>query len=1033
MKRFKLTAFLLILAIASSVQAFAQEITISGRITDSETGESLPGAAVMIQGTKKGVVTDADGNYSIAAPKDATLEVEHMGYDIRIIPVKNRTKINITLFTSAYLLDEVVAIGYGYVKKSDLSSAISVIGEGDINKTPVTSIDQALQGNAAGVLVMTTSAEPGGDVTMRVRGSSSISGETEPLIVIDNIPSDQTAMTMLNPSDVTSVEVLKDAAATAIYGSRGANGVIMITTKSGVEGKAQLNINAKYGISTPRYKIEMMDSPAYAAYDNLGRMNWGVSSFNTLRPDTLKTTDFQAQLLREMARQQEYTASVRGGSKTMRYYVSGGYLNQTGILKNSSNDRFSLRGKFNVELAENLHLDINTSMSTQKTEKVASGGSGATLRMLMIKPTNTLNGTSTGDGMYLDEETGEWKVINQEASRSMNSNKWNHKYTYDLNAQLRWDISKYWSFTTTAAYRYIGSEDYGYILRSIYTSEANIDKNNTASRATSKSITWTNENYLNYYREFNKNHSFNWMIGQSWSDQFKDGFGTSVTRFDTDYFMWNNLSAGAYYNVPSSTYTDISHMSFFTRATYKLKNKYVFTALMRADGSSRFGEDRKFGYFPAASVSWNMKKEPWLKKVRWITELKPRFSWGITGNDRIGEYQSMSLLASSKVLVNGQSYNGMTNSQIGNDYLQWETTHEYNLGFDASLFKGRVKFSAETYYKQTYNLLYSYQLPMTTGYSKVMANVGNIDNKGVELDITTRNISKRDFYWTTSFNVGYNQSRVTDLGGNDNVIMYYLGDNVNQNLTYLLIDQPLGVIKGYKTEVFKDWNDVYDDKSVWVEDPAVMGTRPGMLKYVDTNKDGVINDDDKVVLGQALAPLNGGFTSILGFKGFTLTAFFNFSVGGSIVNSNVTKLETYTAGNNNTYMYVLDAFRNVNPIIGDQGYTNALYPLPSSYSSPSTARTYTSNIIDKWVQDGSYLRLKTLSLSYQVPDKLVRHAGIRDLVLGVSANNYFTWTRYKGYDPESSSSLGTSNSKIGIDYSSYPAVKTILFNMTINF
>lgn len=1033
MEKIKLSALTLVAFLFASVAASAQDATITGRIVDSDTGDALPGAAVMIQGTKKGVVTDANGNYSISAPLTATLEIEHMGYDIRVVPVRNRTKINITLFPSAIMLDEVVAIGYGYVKKSDLSSAISVIGENDINKTPVTSLEQALQGNAAGVLVMTTSAEPGGDVTMRIRGSSSISGETEPLIVIDNIPSDQTAMTMLNPSDVTSIEVLKDAAATAIYGSRGANGVVMVTTKSGIEGKAQLSVNAKYGVSTTRYKIEMMDSPQYAEYDNLGRMFWGVSSFNSLRPDTLKTTDFQANLLREMARQQEYTASLRGGSKSMLYYVSGGYLNQTGILKNSSNDRMSLRGKFNIELTDKLHLDINTSLSRQQTEKVSSGGNGATLRMLMIKPTNSLQGTSTGDGMYLDEETGEWKVINQEASKSMNSNKWSHKYTYDLNAQLKWDISKYWSLTSTAAYRYIGSEDYGYVLRSIYTTEANIDKNNTASRAMSKSITWTNENYVNYTRTFNKNHYLNWMAGQSWSNQFKDGFGTSVTRFDTDYFMWNNLSAGAYYNTPSSTYTEISHMSFFTRASYRLNNKYTFTALMRADGSSRFGEDRKFGFFPAASVSWNMKREPWMKKVKWVAELKPRFSWGITGNDRIGEYQSMSLLASNKVLVGGQAYNAMINSQIGNDFLQWETTHEYNLGLDASLFKGRIKFSAETYFKQTYNLLYSYQLPLSTGYSRVMANVGNIDNKGVEFDITTRNISKKDFYWTTSFNIGYNLSRVTDLGGNDNVLLYYLGDNVNQNLTYLLIGQPMGVILGYKTEVFQDWNDVYDPNSVWVEDPAVMGTRPGMLKYQDTNKDGVIDDNDKVVLGQALAPLNGGFTSTWGYKCFTLTAFFNFSAGGKVVNSNVTKLETYTAGNNNSYLYVLDLFRSSNPITGDPGYSGGTYPLPSSYSSQSTARTYTSNIIDKWVQDGSYLRLKMLSLSYTVPDKIVHNAGIRNLVIGVSANNWLTWTRYKGYDPESSSSLGTSNSRIGIDYSSYPAVKTILFNMSLNF
>ncbi|MGN0188117.1 MAG: SusC/RagA family TonB-linked outer membrane protein, partial [Candidatus Cryptobacteroides sp.] len=978
-------------------------------------------------------ISDDEGMYSISVPADAVLKVDMMSYESRTIPVKGKTKLNISMTPSSYLLEDAVSIGYGYVKKSDLASAISVIGQNEINKTAVTSIDQALQGNAAGVLVMTASAEPGGDVTMRIRGSSSISGSTEPLIVIDNIISDQTAMTMLSPSDVMSIEVLKDAAATAIYGSRGANGVVMITTKSGVEGKAQLNIGVKYGISTPRYEIEMMDSPQYAEYDNLGRMSWGVSSFNTMRPDTLSTTNFQEQLLRDMAQYQEYNVSVKGGNKGMRYYVSGGYLNQTGILKNSSNDRLTFRTKFNIELAKNLHLDIGAAVSNQKTEKVSSGGSGATIRMLMLKPTQKLNGTSTGDGMYLDEETGEWKVINQEASKSMNSNQWNHKFTADFNAQLRWNIGKYWTFTSTGSYKYLGSEDYGYVLRSIYTSEANIDKNNTAKRSTSKSFDWSNENYFNYARKFNSKHYFDWMIGQSWSETKKEGFGISVTRFDTDYYMWDNLAAGAYVNAPSSSKSRVSHLSFFTRASYRLMDRYTFTVLMRADGSSRFGADRKFGYFPAASFAWNMKKEKWLKNVKGVTELKPRFSWGITGNDRIGEYQSMSLLSSNKIIVNGQVYNGFTNSQIGNDKLQWETTHEYNLGIDAGFVKNRIKFSIEGYYKQTYNLLYSYQLPLTTGYSKVMANVGNIDNRGVEFDITTRNIETKNFYWTTSLNIGYNQSRVTDLGGNDNVVMFYLGDNVNQNLTYLRIGQPMGVIMGYETSVYQDWDDVYDDKSVWVEDPAVMGTRPGMLKYVDQNNDGVIDDNDKVVLGKALHPLNGGFTNTFSWKGITLTAFFNFSFGGKIVNSNVTKLEQYAAGNNNSYKYVLDCYRPANPIIGDSGYKGGYYPLPTSYSSPSSARLYTSNIIDKWVQDGSYIRLKTLSLAYTFPEKLMRKIYVRNLTLGVSLQNFFTWTKYKGYDPECSSSLGTSNSKIGVDYSSYPAVKTVMFNLSLNF
>lgn len=1029
----KRKALLVFASLIFACAAFAQNITVSGRIADADTGEPLPGVFIKAENSKTHAMTDEEGMYTISVPADASLVVDLMSYETKVVQVKGRTRLDFMMNPSSIMLEDAVAIGYGYVNKSDLASAISVVGQADINKTPVTSIDQALQGNAAGVLVITASAEPGGDVAMRVRGSSSISGSSEPLIVIDNIISDQTAMQMLSPSDVSNIEVFKDAAATAIYGSRGANGVIMITTKSGLEGKPKLSVNAKYGLSVPRYRIEMMNSPQYAEYDNLGRMTWGVNSLNTSRPDTLSTTDFQEQLLRKIAQYQEYNVSLRGGNKGMKYYVSAAYLNQEGILKNSSNDRLNLRTKFNIELLKNLHLDVGASVSYQATEKVSSGGSGATLRMLMIKPTSKLNGTSTGDGMYLDEETGEWKVINQEASKSMNSNKWNKKLVSDINAQLRWNITKNWTFTSTGSFRYLGGNDYGYVLRSIYTTEANLDKNNTASRGHSRDMQWSNENYFNYSKNFKKKHYLDLMVGQSWSGQRKEGFETSVTRFDTDYYMWDNIGAGSYFNAPSSSYTKISHLSFFARASYRLMDRYNFMVLMRADGSSRFGDDNKFGYFPAASFAWNMKKEKWLKNVKAVSELKPRFSWGITGNDRIGEYQSMSLLSSNKVIVNGQVYNGFVNNQIGNSKLQWETTHEYNLGIDAGFFKNRIKLTVEGYYKQTYNLLYSYQLPKTTGYSSVMANVGNINNKGFEIDLTTRNIDKKNFYWTTSFNIGYNQSTVTDLGGNDNVVMYYLGDNVNQNLTYLKIGQPLGAIMGYETTVYKDWNEVYADDAVWVEDPNVLGTRPGMLRYKDQNGDGVIDENDKVFLGQALHPINGGFTNTFYLYGFTLTAFFNYSFGGKIVNSNVTKLEVYSAGNNNSYVEALDCYRAANPIIGDQGYSDGFYPTPSSYSSPSNARTYTSNIIDKWVSDGSYIRLKNISLSYTFPDRWTRAIRMSNLTLGVSAQNLWTWTRYKGFDPESSSSLGTSNSKIGVDYSSYPAVKTVMFNLSINF
>lgn len=1013
-----------------------QHISVSGVVTDADSGEPIVGVSVIVSSTFKGTTTGVNGDFMLTnVPVNDSLIFQHLSYTKQSIPVNKRSKINVRLQSAAQEIEEVVAVGYGYVPRSNLTSSISVINEKDINKTPVSSIEQALQGNATGVLVITASGEPGSEIAMRIRGGTSISGDTSPLVVIDNIPSDESALSMLNPNDVAGIEILKDAAATAIYGSRGANGVVMVTTRSGQAGKPKLSINADFGLSIPRYRIEMMNSEQYAEYDNFGRMMWGVSSFNTLRPDTLSTYDYQKRLLRDMAQRHNYTVSLQGGSKDMRYYISGGYLNEQGILQNSSNERLNFSTKFNMNLSPRLHLDVKGSISRQQTEKISSGDSGATMRMLMLKPTGKVNGTDLGDGTYIDEETGEILNINTEAAKAMNSNQWNKRINADLNAVFRWDIDrkKYWSFNSTVGYKFSNNNDYAYVLRSIYTKESDIDKNNKATRKTSQGISWSNENFINYTRTFKKKHYLMWTLGQSWQREQSEGFNIDVTRFDTDYFMWNNLGAGAYIGVPGSSYKAITHSSFFTRAIYTYDQRFTFTFSLRADGSSRFGEDSRYGYFPAASISWRMNKEKWLKKVRWISELKPRFSVGVTGNDRIGEYKAETMLSSNKVLINGQSYNSSTISQIGNPNLQWETTHEYNGGLDVGLFKNRIRFSLDAYYKKTYNLLYNYRLPLTTGYSQVSANVGNIDNKGVEFEIHTRNIEHKNFSWNTDFNIAWNKSEVTDLGGNDNVVLYYMGNGVNQNITYLLLGQPLGVIKGYETEIYKSWDEVYADDAVWVEDPLNIQTRPGMLKYVDQNGDGVIDDNDKVVLGQALPNIMGGFTNTFNYKNWSLTVFFNYALGGKIVNTNVTKLDTYQAGNNNSYADALGAWRPVNPITGDQGWSGGTKPIPSSYSSQSTARQYTQNVIDRWVEDGSYLRLKTLSLSYAVPEKFSRKIGMQRLVISLKGTNLWTLTKYRGFDPEMSSSVGTSNSTLGIDRSSYPAVKTFTFNLNITF
>lgn len=1017
-----------------SVLAVAQNFTVSGSIID-DTGETVPGATVMVKRAGKAVVTDLDGNYVLSgiSPKD-TLEIQHLSYVSKKIFINGKIVHNVTLHSNVEELEEAVAIGYGTVKKSDLSSAISVVNENDIQKSPVISVEEALQGNATGLVVTTTGSEPGADVSISVRGASSISGDTEPLIVIDNILSDNAEMTALNPEDIKSMEVLKDAAATAMYGSRGSNGVIMITTKSGSVAKPSFSISARIGLQFPGHLVEVMDGPQFTEYDNLSRMAWGYSSVRSWRPDTMSTTNYSDMLIQKMALRQEYNASLKGGTKSVRYNISAGFLDQQGILVNSGTQKFNLRGKINLTLTPKLNFELITAVSNNNIRRVSRSTNAATIRMLMMSPlTKYADGIeSQGDGTYIGED-GELHSFNSEAALAMNSNNLTKNFNTKISGHLEWQICKSLSFHCTGSYSYTSKNNYGYVPRKIIFSAKSLYQN-AATRATSKSVSWTNENYFNWQPTLNKRNVLRVMFGQSWSGTDTEGFGISVNTFDTDYFKWDKLNAANVFSSPSTEHIQYNHLSFFGRVIYTYGKRYSITALVRADGSSRFGENKKFGCFPAVSFAWNMKNEKWLKSAKWLNELKPRISFGITGNDRIGVCQSMSLLTTSRFPVGEEVFSTIRTSTIGNENLQWETTAETNFGIDFSAFKDRLRISTELYYKQTQNLLYSYRTPMTTGYSSVMANVGNVENKGVEVEVTGRIISKKNFYWTSSFNCSYNKNKVLDLGGNDNVLMYYLGSNVDVNVTYLKIGQPVGVIMGYETDVYKDWNDVYSSASVWNESASTLPTCPGMLKYKDQNNDGVIDENDRVPLGNTLPTFVGGFTNTFGYKGITLTLFFTWATGNQICNMNCSKLMSFAGNYYNQYNAVSDTYRPTNPIVGDPGYSGAQYPLPSCYSSSnSTSRTYSRNLIDKWVFDGSYLRLKTVSLAYDLPTKAVKAMRMKGMQIALTGSNLWVWTKYVGYDPEMSSSLGTSRSKIGIDYGSYPSTRTVLLKLGITF
>lgn len=1030
----KFLSLLLFLLVCGSV-SFAQNIKVSGQVTDADTKQPIAGVAVMVENSQTGVVADQNGKYTISAPKNGKLVFSFLGYSKKTVAVNGQTRLDVTLASEATSMEELVVVGYGVVKKKDLTGAVAAIGQKELSKTVVNSPEQALQGNAAGVVVITTTAEPGAEVAIRVRGSSSISGGNEPLIVIDNIPADKEAFAALSINDIQSMDVLKDAAATAIYGSRGANGVIMITTKSGVAGKTKVVIDAKYGISEAKNLMPMMDAVQYTRYDNIARLARGVNSLRMNDYTQAKGENFQKMLVSNGYRQ-EYNVQVSGGNQKNTFFVSANVLDEKGLLKNSNSQRLSVRGQFNMKLHENISLRLNTSASKTKTQKISGGDNGAMVRSAMVTPVTQIpEGSSFEDGWFIDSETGELTPINDVLGKTISIQNYVKPFKFDISGQLTWNILPKLTFMTRGSWKYTDEMQYLYEPRYSQSKPANIDKNNKARRTSKNGSSWVNENTLSYVNTFNKKHNLNVMAGLTFEKKKNENFYAQVNKFETDDYLWNNLEAGLLNPVMKSGSNMYSLVSMLGRVMYDYDQRYYITGTFRADGSSRFGPDRKYGYFPSVALAWNMKNEKWLVNSKAFSRLKLRLTYGITGNDDISQYTSMSLLNDSKVLIGGTEAIGNRLDQMGNAQIQWETTHQYNAGIDFGFLDNKLTISMDAYYKITKNLLYDYRLPLTTGYSTIMSNIGRVDNKGIEIELTSRNFNKKNFQWTTSFNMGLNKSRVVDLGDNDKVVLFRGNGMMKVDILYLEKDQPLSVFRGHQVSTYRNWAEVYDDNAVYFEDSKSLKTIPGMIKYQDTNDDGQITDADMVVLGHSMPDATFGFTNTFTWKQFDLTVFFNGAYGNKAYNGNGGKLFTFEGGNNNQFRTVMDCYRPMDALRGDPGSSSGKYPIPiAKTKGPASSQvTYTSTMNSNLVEDASYLRLKSLSLTYRLPVSFCKKLHMSAASISFNATNLWTLTNYTGMDPEMCSTEGSTNGTMGIDRSAYPAARTYTFNLNISF
>jgi TonB-linked SusC/RagA family outer membrane protein len=1017
-----------------------QEITISGIVKSGADNKPLPGANVLIKGKVIGTTTDFDGNYFFQVPSEnEVLIFAYQGYKSQEILIGNQRVINITLEENTALLDEVVVVGYGSSQRKDLTGAISSIKSEDLQSVRATTADDFLQGRVSGLLLTQTSGQPGAATSVRIRGSSSINASNEPLYVIDGFPVDNriisagisegpslNPLSTISPSDIQSIDVLKDASATAIYGSRGANGVIIITTKRGTSGKTEINYDTYMGVNEITKKFSLLDASQFAFYYNEAVNNGsGKPRFYSNPSDFGKGTDWQDEIFRKSLTR-SHDISIKGGNNDIRYAISGSYLNQEGIIIDSDFERFNLRINLDIKATEKLSIENTTSLNrsdsnTARTDTpgglgVSSATTGA-YGMSPLLPLFDSEGNYTkgnfivqNDGNFLNDVSNNSEYIPNFTSplAYIKLNDSETRSTRILeNLAFKLNFAKNFTFKTLLGADIIINE--GSIFR---TAMIDFGNSNNAFVSQGKVIS-TNllaETTVNYTNIFNDMHQLNVLAGISWQDFSIKGVSSNAQGLPTENFRANSFE-GATTRGVGSTFIDSYLHSYFGRLNYIFDNRYIFTASYRADGSSRFGEGQKFGYFPSAAFAWNISEEEFMKDSNIYTKL--RLGFGITGNQEIGDYRSKDRFSSTYHVFDRTEVVGQLPKTPANANLRWEQTEQYNIGLDLGFFNDRLNITTDFYRKNTDDLLLELSVPYHTGYVSSLINVGSVRNEGIELAINS-NIIKGTFNWDINLTSGYNRNKILSLAGLEDIPT---GASINgvENWQLLVEGGQIGAFYGYKSNGIIQLTDTPENTPQFVTDTF----KPGERKYMDLNGDGVINaDNDRTFIGNPIPEWTFGLNNTFKFKDLDLNIFLNGVSGNEIANFTRINLENFNGQSNVS----LEAFSNrwtpQNPsntyVSASNGVRNA--PFASNY-----------------VEDGSFLRLKSITLGYSLPTNLLSSLSINKLRIYITGRNLFTMTNYSGVDPEVSWGGPNRALSAGADFGGYPNFKTFLTGLNINF
>ena len=1037
----------MMLCLAFEVQA---QTSATGVVKDA-TGEPLIGVTVAVKGQKGGAVTDFDGNFSVKAKTGDVLVFSYIGYKTQEVKYAGRP-LDVTMKDDNALLDEVVVVGYGTMKRSDITgSTVSVTGD-ELKKTIATSVDQALQGKAAGVAVSTNSGAPGGGISVSIRGTNSLNGN-EPLYIIDGIAiSGQTdgnssALSSINPGDIVSMEILKDASATAIYGSRASNGVVIIKTKQGEAGKTRLSYEGYLGIQTiPRF-LDMMNLQEFARFYNarVELLGWGERG-EFADPDILGPgTDWQKEIF-QTALMHNHSVSVSGGHNDTKFAVTGSYINQDGIAIGTSFNRFTVRANLETKVVKWMTVGLNSSLARYKRENSIENdydydGVGVIRTALRQFPEVPVRNPDGSYGVVSQNQTGTY-YSNPVADAMMKEN-----YRKGLDASvnvwasidplpglnLRVEYGTNYSYSNR--YKYTPVYDYEYFTQS-----------SSGERGSSNSRYTSFKTYATYTKQI-KQHNISLMLGHETQDgSYEDLMGS---RTGYKFNSVHELPAGDSNTAKnSSSVGEYAIESYFGRLNYNFGDRYLLTATLRADGSSSFGPNNRWGYFPSVALAWRASQESFLKDVSWLSNLKLRLGWGLVGNQGAGNYAYGATMG-AVATVWGTGY---VQSSYPNADLKWEKTNSWNVGLDLSLFKNRIELIVDAYYKKTDNMLVQATLPSyaTGAISAPWVNVGAMENKGFEFTLNTVNISNKNLTWKTGITFSLNRNKVTSLYTESATLP---GELDGKLYTMTTEGNPVAQFYGYKVKgMFTTEEDFYaKDKNgdylldengnrKFVALPTGKTVKENEIWYgdyiwEDLNGDGVIDEQDRTNIGNPHPKFTFGLNNTITWKDFDLTIFINGSVGNKIYNYLVQ--ENAMPTNNSGMMAICNDYARVELIDPDGERTlNNMHVTNAGSAKVQRITPYNANDnnrqSDRFVEDGSYLRLKNIALGYNLPRKWLQKIGIESVRVYCNVQNAFTITGYDGYDPE----IGSYNQNVkltGIDFARYPSQRIYTFGMNVNF